>query len=246
MAIRKIIEIDKDKCDACGVCIPSCAENALFIEDNELKIIEDRLCDGLGACLNACPKDALKLIEREADDYDHAEVERRNACKSLEEISIKQENNQNVITEMNQKIMPQFQTLQHESKNEGKGNVNWPVKLSLVSPKVSFLKDANLCIAADCSAFACMNYHKRYTNNRVSLIACPRLENKEAMVEKLVEIILASNTKDISIIRMEVPCCVLVELVDKAIKQSGKEDIKVQVHIVTRDGKEQMPKLFSL
>ncbi len=243
MAIRKIIEIDKEKCDACGACIPSCAENALFIENNELKIIEDRLCDGLGACLNACPKDALKLIEREAADYDHAEVERRNACLSSQEIAPKKG------CPSLQEVSPKQDMLQTYTENsakleEGKGNTNWPVKLALVSPKVAFIKEAKLCIASDCSAFACMSYHKRYTNDRVSLIACPRLENKDAMVEKLVEILHASNTKDISIIRMEVPCCVLVELVDKAIKQSGLEGIKVQVHIVTRDGKEQMPKLF--
>ncbi len=225
MAIRKIIEIDKAKCNACGECIPSCAEHALFIEDNELKIREDKLCDGLGACLNACPKDALKIIEREADEFDHEAVAEFERCNSLK---------------------PQtFEAVKTES-TQATALQNWPVKLSLVSSKVGFLKNATLSIAADCSAFACSNFHKRYTKDNVMLVGCPRLEDKAQMVDKMAEIFRNAETKQINVLRMEVPCCVIPELVQKAIEKNADiEQPNVQVKIMKSNGMELMARLFS-
>lgn len=211
MAIRKIIEIDKEKCTACGECIPSCAEHALFIEDNELKIREDKLCDGLGACLNHCPHDALKIIEREADAFDEKAVENFVQCSSVKE----------------------------EKNTSSQYAHNWPVKLALVSSKVSFLESDRICIAADCAAFACASFHKRYMQNCPILISCPRLEDKEKIVEKFVELFQNKKTMEIDIVRMEVPCCVLPDLIQKAINKIGfSEKPKINLHILTRNGQE--------
>ncbi len=251
MALRKIIEIDKEKCDACGICIPSCAEQALIIEDNELKIIEDKLCDGLGACLNSCPKDALKIIEREADAYDHAAVEAlieaklRNtavpaSCQSLQEINLKQENIKEAVQSISPQLNAQIETSLPSALE------NWPVKLSLVSSKVSFLNTEKLTIVADCAAFACASFHKRYTKGAPILILCPRLENKEALVEKMAEIFRLHSFKQLDIIRMEVPCCVIPDLILKAYKLAEIEEKPTfNLKVITRKGQELMQNPFA-
>ncbi len=216
MAIRKIIEIDKEKCDACGICIPSCAEHALYIENNELKIREDKLCDGLGACLGNCPKDALKIIEREAEDFDHNAVEEfiaknvnKNSCASLNPM---------------------------QASNS---SYKWPVKVALVNPEIDFLQSQPLAIIADCAAVACSNIRNDYIKDNVVLLACPKLENKEALVNKFADIFSKAKTKEISIVRMEVPCCMLPELINKAIEKNNVDNPKLDIHIIKRDGSKQ-------
>ncbi len=223
MAIRKIIEIDKDKCDACGLCIPSCAEHALYIENNELKIREDRLCDGLGACLGNCPKDALKIIEREAEDFDH---------KAVEDYIAK-----------NVKVSSCASLTAMKDTNE---NFNWPVKVALVNPSVSFLNSAKLTIVADCAAIASKNIKEDYIKDRIPLLACPKLENKEALFNKFSEILQFANIKDIEVIRMEVPCCSLPEIVKKAIEKNNSSIENFDIHIVNRNGEKHKALLNTL
>ncbi len=71
---RKIIQIDEEKCDGCGLCIPNCHEGALQIVEGKARLISDPLCDGLGACIGHCPKGAIHLEEREAEGYDEQQV----------------------------------------------------------------------------------------------------------------------------------------------------------------------------
>src|SRR5512137_516547 len=75
MSARKIVKIDEDKCNGCGLCIPNCAEGALQIVDGKAKLMSEKFCDGLGACLGNCPEDAITVIEREAEDFDEKAVE---------------------------------------------------------------------------------------------------------------------------------------------------------------------------
>ncbi len=72
--LRKIIQIDEEKCNGCGLCIPNCQEGALQIIDEKARLISDLFCDGLGACIGHCPEGAIEIIEREAEPYDELTV----------------------------------------------------------------------------------------------------------------------------------------------------------------------------
>ena len=62
LVLRKIVQIDEEKCNGCSECIPNCAEGALKIIDGKARIVKDSYCDGLGACLGHCPQDAIEII----------------------------------------------------------------------------------------------------------------------------------------------------------------------------------------
>ena len=69
MAKRQVIKIDQEKCDGCGLCVPSCAEGAIQIVEGKAQLLADKFCDGLGACLGECPQGALTVEAREADEF---------------------------------------------------------------------------------------------------------------------------------------------------------------------------------
>ncbi|MCK4837078.1 MAG: 4Fe-4S binding protein, partial [Candidatus Aminicenantes bacterium] len=71
---RKIIKIDDEICDGCGLCVPDCPEGALQIIDGKARLISDLFCDGLGACIGNCPRGAISVEERDAEPYDEIRV----------------------------------------------------------------------------------------------------------------------------------------------------------------------------
>jgi len=203
---RKIVRIDEDNCNGCGACIISCAEGALAIIDGKAKLISEKYCDGLGNCLD-CPEGAISIEEREAEDFDEAAVEEHLkekegkdtlacGCSSATVTSFDKpaQKAENVATAPGDTIPSQLG--------------HWPVQLTLVPPTASFLKNADLILAADCVPFAYAGFHQDFLGeNRALLVACPKLDDFQAHQEKLNEVLKHSGIKSLTVVHMEVPCC---------------------------------------
>jgi Pyruvate/2-oxoacid:ferredoxin oxidoreductase delta subunit len=168
--IRKIIKIDEEKCDGCGLCAASCHEGAIAVKNGKAKLIRDDYCDGLGNCLPVCPKDAISFEEREAVDYDEKAVKVRNEKIKLlksegcpgsrsTEFSRKAATSAVIISDAESRLM------------------QWPVQIKLVPVSASYFNNANLLIAADCTAYAFGDFHNRFIKNRITLIGCPKLDD---------------------------------------------------------------------
>ena len=212
--IRKIIRIDEDKCNGCGICVNACHEGAIGLVDGKAKLLRDDYCDGMGDCLPACPTGAITFEEREALAYDEEEVKKNMMKKKIEH--------------KNECACPGSKVRMMEHK-ECVSNVdissqlrNWPIQIKLAPINAPYFDGAKLLIAADCSAYAYANFHKDFIRNKVTLIGCPKLDGVDYS-EKLTEIIRNNNILSVTVVRMEVPCCGGIELaVKKALQASNK------------------------
>ncbi len=220
--IRKIIRIDEEKCNGCGVCVPACAEGALQIIDGKAKLVSETYCDGLGACLGECPQGAITIEEREAEEFDEAATKHHLEQKehTTEELpcgcpsaTVKQFDRQEVAGVALRETSSLPSMLSH-----------WPVQLTLVPPFAPFLQGADLMLAADCVPFAYPAFHQEFLKDRALVIACPKLDNFEAHLKKLTEILRLSEPRSLTVVHMEVPCCFgLVHMAQQAILASGKD-----------------------
>lgn len=205
--IRKIIRIDEEKCNGCGICATACHEGAIDIINGKAKLVREHFCDGFGDCLPACPTGAITFEEREAPEYDEAAVKKAQKIKK--------------------------QTLPFEkpvSRLE-----NWPVQIKLAPLKANYFDGAKLLIAADCTAYAYATFHDDFIKDKVTLIGCPKLDAIDYS-EKLTGIIANNDIQSVTIVRMEVPCCGGLEMAaKKALQESGKF-IPWQVVTVGIDG----------
>ncbi len=214
MMIRKIVNINEEKCNGCGLCAKACHENAIELVDGKARLISDEYCDGLGDCLPECPTGAISIIERESKAYDEELVTKR-----IEEIKKLKE----------QKPMPcgcpgtaakKIKRNYHEDKVKMKNTENtsdalkstselnqWPVQLKLINSNADYLKEANLLVAADCTAYAYGNFHKDFIKDHITVIGCPKLDDIKYYEDKFIEIITNNCLKSITVVRMEVPCC---------------------------------------
>lgn len=196
--IRRIINIDEEKCNGCGACVSACHEEAIKLVNGKAKLMRDDYCDGLGDCLPTCPTGAITFVEREAAAYDEQAV------------------------------------LENKSKNTGLSN--WPVQIKLVPVNAPYYDGAKLLVAADCTAYAYKKMHEEFMKGKVTIIGCPKLDSIDYS-EKLAEIIKNNDIKEITVIRMQVPCCGGIEYaVKKALKDSGK-DISCEVVTISTAGK---------
>lgn len=218
MAKRKIIKIDAEKCNGCGLCIPNCHEGAIQIIDKKARLVSDSFCDGLGACLGYCPQGAISMEEREAEEFDQKKT-RENIVKHLHSPS----------SCPGSKVMDFRQT--HDAGGGKRGITKepsqlktWPVQIMLIPPNAAYLKDADLLIAADCVAFAYADFHQDLLKDKVLLVGCPKLDDIALYQEKLTQILKSNNIKSITCAHMEVPCCFgLVNMVKSAISSSSKD-----------------------
>lgn len=239
--IRRIIQIDEEKCNGCGACAKACHEGAISMVNGKAKLMRDDYCDGLGDCLPNCPVDAIHFVEREVAAYD-AEAAKQNAGEGPK-APVKLFAGGCPGTRM--RMMNREESMQNaESEEEGREtakSVNksmlsqWPVQIKLAPVNAPYFDGAKLLIAADCSAYAYGDFHNRFIKGHVTLIGCPKLDNVDYS-EKLTEIIKNNNIKSVTIVRMEVPCCGGLELAaKKALQESGKF-IPWQVVTLSLDG----------
>jgi len=234
--LRRIIEIDKEKCNGCGICVNACHEGAIGLVDGKATLLRDDYCDGLGACLPSCPTGAIKMIEREAAPFDQEAVEAN--------IKAKQEKQSSAVFSgcpgsQARKIQ---QARQNEANNLQPAQSalcsqlqQWPVQIKLVAPNASFFDQAHLLIAADCTAYAYANFHEDFMKNKITLIGCPKLDQVDYS-EKLTEILKHHDIKSVTVVRMEVPCCGGIEnAVKNALLNCGKL-IPWKVVTISTDG----------
>ena len=225
--IRKIIVIDEEKCNGCGLCAAACHEGAIGMVSGKARLLREDYCDGLGDCLPACPAGAISFEEREAAPYDAAAVAAAKAgaahahpaggCPSAA-----------------------ARTLRPASAPAGEARmesqlVNWPVQIQLLPLRAPYLQGADVLIAADCTAFAYANLHADFLRGRVTLIGCPKLDGVD-YAEKLAQVFLQNEIRSVTVLRMEVPCCGgLTAAVQRALAAAGR-DIPLTVRIVGIDG----------
>lgn len=209
---RKIIRIDEEKCDGCGLCVPSCAEGAIQIVDGKARLAAEKYCDGLGACLGECPKDALHIEEREAEDFDEKAVEDHLKASAiappaaLPTLACGCPSTQMRVfsgkpASCSEANKPAFHT-------GGKSALShWPVQIELVPPTAPFLKGADLLVAADCTPFAYPDFHRDLLEGKVLMVGCPKFDDAEGYIRKFTDIFKTSGIKSVTVVTMEVPCC---------------------------------------
>ncbi|MCK4837774.1 MAG: 4Fe-4S ferredoxin, partial [Desulfobulbaceae bacterium] len=220
--MRKIIEINNELCNGCGECIPSCAEGALEIVDGKARMIAEKYCDGLGACLGDCPQDALRIIERKADDFDEEAVEELLAKNKGASVPV----GGGCPSAKLQVFGGQSpcQTANQPSSNAGASQsalAHWPVQIRLVPPTASFLKNADLLVAADCTAVAYPDFHRKFLQGKAVMMGCPKFDDQDSYVKKFKEVFETADLKSITMLIMEVPCCGTMRgIIAEALKQS--------------------------
>ncbi len=229
--LRKIIKIDEEKCNGCGACAAACHEGAIEMINRKAKLTREDYCDGLGDCLPACPTDAISFEEREAPAY--------NEAAALAAKAAKKENKplpcgcpgtaaKAINRAENRCEIPSATVTSQLSQ--------WPVQIKLLPIKAPYYENANLLIAADCTAYAYGNFHNEFIRNHITLVGCPKLDEGD-YIEKLTAIIANNNIKSVTIVRMEVPCCGGLENAAKRALQASGKFIPWNVVTISTDGR---------
>ncbi len=201
--IRRIINIDREKCNGCGLCANACHEGAIAMVDGKAKLMREDFCDGFGDCLPACPTGAITFVEREAPAYNEQAVLASKAAQ--------------------------------QTSNEASQLAQWPCQIKLVPTSAPFFQNAHLLIAADCTAYAFASMHESFMKGRTTIIGCPKLDAVD-YAEKLSQILYLNNIQDITVVRMEVPCCGGLEMATQRALQASGKNIPLKVYTVTLDG----------
>jgi Pyruvate/2-oxoacid:ferredoxin oxidoreductase delta subunit len=250
MPRRKIVEIDESKCDGCGQCVPSCAEGAIQIINGKARLVSDVYCDGLGACLGHCPQDAIRVVEREAPEFDEAAVQQHQARQRNGRSSPARHHGACPGSAMRQFSLPLVQSSK-AGPSAGAGPwegsspassaasqlTHWPVQLHLVPPAAPFLRDADVLLVADCVPFAMPDFHAQVLRGRPVLIGCPKLDDGQYYVEKLAAMLRQSGLRSLTVVHMEVPCCMGLVRIAAAAKALAAVDVPLDTLTVSIRGR---------
>lgn len=218
---RKVIKIDDNKCEGCGMCAITCKEGAIDIINGKAKLAREEFCDGYGSCLTVCPHGAISLENRDAKQYDELaghkarhHLTTKGVIHFLESHKLLYDNEHSV----------KFSKLR-----------NWPIQMKAIPIKAPFYDNSNLLISADCVGYAHPNIHEEFIQDKILLIGCPKFDNFD-YAEKLSVVIRENNVKSITLLRMELPCCLgLQKMVERAVEYSGK-DFDIELFVISRAG----------
>jgi ferredoxin len=208
--IRKIVKIDEEKCNGCGLCLPSCHEGALQIVNGKARLISDVYCDGLGACLGECPQEAIIIEEREAEEFNEEMVK----------IHLREKDAQ---SQVHTPMQGRKSTEVSPPASVPSALTQWPIQLRLIPPQASYFQDADLLIVADCVPYAYANFHQELLKGKSIVIGCPKLDDISFYEKKLTELFRQSKIRSVTVVNMEVPCCNgLYRITKEALQRSGK------------------------
>lgn len=234
---RRIIEIDRDKCNGCGACADACHEGAIAMVDGKAQLMRDDYCDGLGDCLPTCPTGAIAFVEREAVAYDEKAAMENKQKRMREKMKKEGMTLPCGCPGTQSRRIERAEHTETELSRESVSRLSqWPVQIKLVPVNAPYFDGAKLLIAADCTAYAYAAFHERFIKGHITLVGCPKLDNADYS-EKLTEIIKNNDIKSVTVVRMEVPCCGGLEhAAVTALKNSGKF-IPWNVVTVSTDGR---------
>lgn len=228
--IRKIIKIDDELCNGCGLCVNACHEGAIELENGKARLLHEHYCDGLGDCLPACPTGAIYFEQREAPAYDEQAVLRAKAEKSATPHHTHSCPG-SIAKRMNTDAKDNSQTGEIGSRLS-----QWPIQIKLAPITAPYYDGASLLISADCAAYAYGDFHRKFIDGKITLIGCPKLDDGN-YADKLSEIFSQNNINDITVARMSVPCCGGIERAVKAAVVNSGKNIPVNVVTIGTDGK---------
>lgn len=232
--IRRIINIDEEKCNGCGACAKACHEGAIGMVNGKAKLLRDDYCDGLGDCLPTCPTGAITFVEREAAAYDEQAV-KANMEKKAQKAKIPCGCPGSKAKAFNRDNISETESCSTKTTPVSRLQ-QWPVQIKLAPINAPYFSGAKLLIAADCTAYAYANFHEEFIKGKITLIGCPKLDAVDYS-EKLTQIIANNDIRSVTVVRMEVPCCGGIEhAAVTALKNSGKF-IPWQVVTISTDGR---------
>ena len=239
--IRKIIQIDEEKCDGCGQCVPGCAEGALQIVDGKARMVAEKYCDGLGACLGECPNDALQVIEREAEEFDESAVEahlekQEKAGQSDQPKPAGTCPSAAIQIHAREASCQKANTPSSHSGGERGYLTHWPIQIRLIPPNAPFLKGADLLVVADCVPASYPLFHQQFVKNRVVMMGCPKFDQVQEYIDKFTQIFRQAGINSITVLMMEVPCCSGLPMIVKKGLQAACVNIPLSVATISTKG----------